>query len=115
MPEPLREDIVWMEKRNCTDIYNYVTMQVPVRMDDDLRKRGKAGPLYQVEEQPNRLKEDDRYEADAAALSLQKGSKGAGKTGLGLTAAFSGQCHYCKEKVHRRPQCSKLTADRARQ
>ena len=43
-PEDLRNDLIKMEKRGFQTIYDYVTTQVPLRREEDMRKRGKTYP-----------------------------------------------------------------------
>ena len=125
VPDALREDIVRLEKRGYENIHNYITSQIPIRTDEEARKpRGRGGGLYNVEESqvpppPQAPVGEDAarpgkgWGPDEAAYSMQKGSqKGSGK--LSLTGAFTGECHYCKQKGHRRSECEKLTADRAK-
>ena len=121
VPEDLRNDLIKMEKRGFQSIYDYVTTQVPLRREEDMRKRGKKYPLNSVTDdqaaqaptQPTPSQGSDELNS----LIRNGGRVGGGqaqKPSLGLTGAFSGDCHYCKVTGHRSSDCEKRKTDIAK-
>ena len=80
MPEDLRHDIMKLEKRTYDSIHGYVLNQIPLRMEEELRKKGKQLPLCHVDQRPDAsdVPVPEVPELDPtilAALSLIKGSR----------------------------------------
>ena len=134
MPTDLQSDMIRLEKKKYDDVYGYAVSQAPIRRDEEMRKRGQRMPISALDK-----KSGDQVDSEALERAIQvlrgqgvEGSSeeilsmlrrpGAGRGGATAPArggaatgkAFDGECFYCKERGHRKQDCSKLTADRAK-